>query len=176
MPGLWSSLIPGYTCSLMLKIPLEVWQEVFSYTNHKTSHRLICYQPFLSQKTLRGTNQTQYLLKTVSEKASRGTVLARTKGTCSFHAEEQLCNLLNALDRHMDSNPIKVHPCACLAKWAEKGIMVAECGLESWLQNQNLYQTNRDFFKSLLTSLTLPSFWKHTFKYFTATKSPSLVL
>lgn len=88
------------------------------------------------------------MLKTVSNEAIRGTV-ARTKWTCSFHADEQLCNLMNALDRHMDSNTIKVYPFLCLAKWTETRIMVAICGLEDWLQNQNLYQTKShvwDFF------------------------------
>lgn len=149
------------------RIPLEICQEVFSSTNHKNSHRAIFYQPFLSQNTQRGTNQT-HLLKTESNKALRGTVAARTKWICSFRADEQLCNLMDCklcLDRHMDSNTIKVHPFLCLAKWTETGIMVEICGLENWLQNQNLCQSKShiwDFLKSLLTSLTLPSFWKHT--------------
>lgn len=99
----------------------------------------------------------------MANKTWRGTVVARTKWNCSFHGDEQLWNLLSALDRHMDSNTIKVHS-FCLAKWTEMGIMGAICDLESWLQNQNLYQTKSHliFFKKLLTSLTLPSFWKYT--------------
>lgn len=49
---------------------------------------------------------------------------------------------MSALDRHMDSNTIKVHPILWLTKGTETGIMAAIYDLESWLQTQNLYQTN----------------------------------
>lgn len=50
---------------------------------------------------------------------------------------------MNALNRHMDPNTTSVDQFACLANWTEREIMVAVHGLKSWLQNQNLYQTNR---------------------------------
>lgn len=138
-------------------------------TSHKTSHGVISYYPFFSWNTRRDTNQTTYLLKTVSKKALRGTVSERTKWTCRFHAEEQSYNLMNALSRHQ-TPPVRTsgHPCK-LGCNRNHG-----CG--TWfgkLVTTICTKPMEIFARSLLTSVTYSS---GKYNFFTATNFQMWVL